>query len=119
MPTENIAVTGRPGGVPRPGRRATRIGPDGGAEKGGARGSGMSQEMPSLSAREKEVVVHLSRGLTYVQIGRRLGITAWTVDTYLRRVRAKTGAATGADLVRLGLRLQPPEADGQLDRPSA
>ncbi|HET8658087.1 MAG TPA: helix-turn-helix transcriptional regulator [Micromonosporaceae bacterium] len=79
----------------------------------------MSQERSSLSAREKEVVVHLSRGLTYFQIGRQLGITAWTVDTYLRRVRAKTGATTGADLVRLGLLLQPPEADGQPGRPSA
>ncbi|HZN19304.1 MAG TPA: helix-turn-helix transcriptional regulator [Micromonosporaceae bacterium] len=79
----------------------------------------MSQERSSLSAREKEVVVHLSRGLTYLQIGRRLGIAVWTVDTYLRRVRAKTGATTSADLVRLGLRLQPPEADGQQDRPSA
>lgn len=82
-------------------------------------GSGMSQQPSSLSAREKEVVVHLSRGLTYSQIGRRLGITARTVDTYLRRVRAKTGATTGADLVRLGLRLQPPEADGRPGHPSA
>ncbi|MFY1586544.1 response regulator transcription factor [Micromonospora sp. WMMD734] len=57
----------------------------------------------SLSPREKEVLVHFSDGLTYVQIGRRMSISTRTVDTYLRRIREKTGIKIGADLVRLGM----------------
>jgi DNA-binding CsgD family transcriptional regulator len=59
-----------------------------------------------LSRREKEVLIHFSDGLTYVQIGRRMGISRSTVDTYLRRIRVKTGATIGAELIRLGMRLR-------------
>ena len=59
-----------------------------------------------LSPREQQVLLHFSDGLTYVQISRRLGISSSTVDTYLRRIRAKTGAELGADLVRLGMALR-------------
>jgi DNA-binding CsgD family transcriptional regulator len=59
-----------------------------------------------LSLREEEVLAHLAQGLTYSQIGRRMGITASTVDTYLRRIRAKTGTHSGAELIRLWLRVE-------------
>ena len=64
-----------------------------------------------LSNRELDVLALYAQGLTYAQIARSLGIAIGTVDTHLRRVRAKTGARTGADLVRLGL--------GLADRPRA
>ena len=60
-----------------------------------------------LSDRESQVLILFADGFTYGQIGRRMGISARTVDTYLRRIRAKTGAVSGAELVRLGLRLSP------------
>ena len=59
-----------------------------------------------LSRREQEVLIHFSDGLTYVQIGRRMGISRSTVDTYLRRIRVKTGTTIGAELIRLGMRLR-------------
>jgi DNA-binding CsgD family transcriptional regulator len=59
-----------------------------------------------LSTREREVLIHFARGLTYRQIARRMGIATNTVDTYLRRIRLKSGAASGAELVRLGMSLE-------------
>ncbi|HET6500083.1 MAG TPA: helix-turn-helix transcriptional regulator [Amycolatopsis sp.] len=61
---------------------------------------------PNLSSREREVLRHFGRGLTYLQIARRMGIACSTVDTYLRRVRVKSGAASGAELVRLAVILE-------------
>ncbi|CUU55509.1 DNA-binding transcriptional regulator, CsgD family [Parafrankia irregularis] len=54
------------------------------------------------------MLASFARGHTYLQISRRLGITVATVDTYMRRVRAKTGAVNTAELVRLGLQLEWP-----------
>ena len=51
----------------------------------------------------------MSNGLTYLQTARRMGITARTVDTYLRRIRAKAGVVSGAELTRLAVAL---EVDG-------
>ncbi|WP_239334920.1 response regulator transcription factor [Frankia sp. CiP3] len=70
-------------------------------------------ELAQLSSREKDVLAHFARGLTYSQIGRKLGIAVSTVDTYMRRVRAKTGAVNTAELVRLGLQIDWPR-----DRPA-
>jgi DNA-binding CsgD family transcriptional regulator len=63
-------------------------------------------EKPNLSEREREVLTHFAHGLTYRQIARRMGITASTVDTYLRRVRVKSGATSSAELVRLAVTLE-------------
>ncbi|WP_322748468.1 MULTISPECIES: helix-turn-helix transcriptional regulator [unclassified Frankia] len=65
----------------------------------------MTEELARLSPRERDVLAHFARGFTYSQIGRRLGIADSTVDTYIRRVRAKTGVVNSAELVRLGLKL--------------
>jgi DNA-binding CsgD family transcriptional regulator len=71
----------------------------------GGPGPGTATLTDRLSDRERQVLAHYAQGFTYFQIGRRLGITRHTVDTYVRRVRAKTGVTTGAGLVRLGLGL--------------
>jgi DNA-binding CsgD family transcriptional regulator len=60
----------------------------------------------NLSPREREVLIHFADGLTYRQIARRMGIATNTVDTYLRRIRDKSGAVNGAELVRLAISLE-------------
>jgi DNA-binding CsgD family transcriptional regulator len=62
-----------------------------------------------LSPREREVLIHFAHGLTYRQIARRMGIATNTVDTYLRRIRVKSGAGNSAELVRLAISLEPPD----------
>jgi len=60
----------------------------------------------ALSTREREVLLHFSSGLTYAQIGRRMGISPSTVDTYLRRIKQKTGFTVSAELILLGSQLR-------------
>jgi len=62
-----------------------------------------------FSVREREVMRHFAKGLTYLQIARRMGIKVSTVDTYLRRVRLKSGVASGAGLIRLAISLEEPD----------
>jgi DNA-binding CsgD family transcriptional regulator len=64
-----------------------------------------------LSPREREVLGHFATGFTYAQIANRLGISPHTVDTYLRRVREKTGAGSGAELTRLAVVLEMLDGD--------
>jgi DNA-binding CsgD family transcriptional regulator len=66
-----------------------------------------------LSPRECDVLAYFARGFTYSQISRRMGIAVHTVDTYLRRIRKKTGARNSADLVRLGLELTLPNPEAR------
>lgn len=56
-----------------------------------------------LSSREEEVLRQISQGLTHSQIARRLGISRHTVDTYVKRVRAKLGVGNKAELTRVAL----------------
>ncbi|TDD23837.1 response regulator transcription factor [Nonomuraea diastatica] len=58
---------------------------------------------PSLSGREKQVLRQISRGLTHGQIATRLGISQHTVDTYVKRIRAKLGAGNKAELTKAAL----------------
>lgn len=53
-----------------------------------------------LTPREREIAALLSDGLTSKLIGKRLAISPRTVDVYRARLMRKTGAATGAELVR-------------------
>ncbi|MEV4561487.1 helix-turn-helix transcriptional regulator [Kitasatospora sp. NPDC049285] len=62
---------------------------------------------PPLSPREIEVLGHLAQGLTYSTIARRLQLSPHTVETYLRRIRAKTGSANRAQLALLTVTLRP------------
>jgi DNA-binding CsgD family transcriptional regulator len=54
-----------------------------------------------LSAREREVLRLLAGGRTYSAIARRMGLSPHTVDTYLRRIRAKTGISNRIQLALL------------------
>jgi len=56
-----------------------------------------------LSGRELQVLRQISRGLTHGQIATRLGISPHTVDTYVKRIRAKLGVGNKAELTRIAL----------------
>jgi DNA-binding NarL/FixJ family response regulator len=56
-----------------------------------------------LSQREGQVLRQISRGLTHGQIATRLGISPHTVDTYVKRIRAKLGVGNKAELTRAAL----------------
>jgi DNA-binding NarL/FixJ family response regulator len=56
-----------------------------------------------LSDREQTVVVLTARGFNGPEIGRQLGITAKTVDTYKQRIEEKLGLAHRTDYVKLAL----------------
>jgi DNA-binding CsgD family transcriptional regulator len=64
----------------------------------------------TLSKREQEVLTHLVDGQTYTAIARRMGLSPHTVDTYLRRIRAKTGATNRMQLLRYAIALTSPRA---------
>ncbi|MEO3808398.1 response regulator transcription factor [Sphaerisporangium sp. B11E5] len=57
----------------------------------------------NLSQREAQVLRQISRGLTHGQIATRLGISPHTVDTYVKRIRAKLGVGNKAELTRAAL----------------
>ena len=54
-----------------------------------------------LSARERQVLGHVASGLTHQQIGRTLGISQHTVDTYVKRIRTKLRAGNKAELTKV------------------
>jgi DNA-binding NarL/FixJ family response regulator len=56
-----------------------------------------------LSEREEQVLRQISSGLTHGQIATRLGISPHTVDTYVKRIRAKLGVGNKAELTRAAL----------------
>jgi DNA-binding NarL/FixJ family response regulator len=57
----------------------------------------------SLSDREAQVLRQISSGLTHTQVAARLGISRHTVDTYVKRIRAKLGVGNKAELTRVAL----------------
>ena len=56
-----------------------------------------------LSEREQAVVILTARGFNGPEIGRQLGITAKTVDTYKQRIEEKLGLAHRSEYVRFAL----------------
>jgi DNA-binding NarL/FixJ family response regulator len=56
-----------------------------------------------LSEREEQVLRQIAHGLTHGQIATRLGISPHTVDTYVKRIRAKLGVGNKAELTRVAL----------------
>lgn len=58
-----------------------------------------------LSDRERTVVILTAKGFNGPEIGRQLGITAKTVDTYKQRIQEKLGLAHRSDYVQLALKL--------------
>ena len=66
-------------------------------------GAAPTPSAQSLSEREEQVLRQISQGLTHGQIATRLGISRHTVDTYVKRIRAKLGAGNKAELTRAAL----------------
>lgn len=58
-----------------------------------------------LTPREREVLAMVAKGYTHKQIGTRLRLSKATVDTYVHRVRQKTGSVNKAGLTRVAIRL--------------
>lgn len=57
-------------------------------------------DMPPLSRREAQVLWQVARGMTHGQIARALAISPHTVDTYVKRIRAKWKIGNKAELAR-------------------
>jgi DNA-binding NarL/FixJ family response regulator len=58
-----------------------------------------------LANREIETLVSVALGLTHGQIARRMGLTEATVNTYVKRIRAKLNAGNKAELTRKAIEL--------------
>ncbi|XVV08840.1 response regulator transcription factor [Actinoplanes sp. CA-131856] len=58
-----------------------------------------------LTEREVETLRWVAQGLTHSQIGRRMGLTESTVNTYVKRIRAKLHAGNKAELTRRAIEL--------------
>jgi DNA-binding NarL/FixJ family response regulator len=68
-----------------------------------------------LARRERETLDFIAQGLTHAQTARMLGVSEFTVHSYVRRVRGKIAAGNTADLTRHALKLrknQPAESPG-------
>jgi DNA-binding CsgD family transcriptional regulator len=61
--------------------------------------TGVRPPAADLSAREREIVRLVAAGLPNKAIGDVLGISPWTVSSYLRRLFAKCGVRSRAALV--------------------
>ena len=59
--------------------------------------------LASLSHREQSVVIRTAQGFNGPEIGRQLGITAKTVDTYKQRIEEKLGLSHRSEYVRFAL----------------
>jgi len=57
----------------------------------------------ALSRREEQVLTQIAHGLTHSQVATKLGIRRHTVDTYVKRIRSKTGAGNKAELTRAAI----------------
>lgn len=75
--------------------------------------TGVSAEMavrpeaaPRLTPREQDVLSRLAHGMTHKQIGRELGLSKSTVDTYVYRISQKISGGNKAQLTRLAMDLQ-------------
>jgi DNA-binding NarL/FixJ family response regulator len=58
----------------------------------------------ALSAREQEVLDHLSKGFLYKEIAEKMGISYETVHTYIRRIYEKLQVNTRTEAVAKFLR---------------
>ena len=58
-----------------------------------------------LGDREAQTLRLLASGYTHAQIGRRMGLTELTVNTYVKRIRVKLNAGNKAELTRKAIQL--------------
>lgn len=74
-----------------------------------------------LTAREREVLAALARGLTYDQVGMALDVSGNTVRTHVRKIYQKLGAATRTEAVLAAIErgvLRPMSSSSSLARRS-
>lgn len=71
---------------------------------GAVLGAGTESDLPALTARERDVLTLLADGLSNDAVGARLGISAETVRTHLRKAMAKLEADTRTQAVATALR---------------
>lgn len=64
--------------------------------------------LSDLSPRERQVLAYIAGGYTHEQAARRLGVSRHTVDTYLKRLRAKIGDGNKAYLTRIAMQAHVP-----------
>lgn len=57
----------------------------------------------TLTAREKDVLKHLSHGYSNAKIGEQLHLSPRTIEKYVSRLLQKTGTSNRADLVRFAI----------------
>jgi len=79
--------------------------PNSRAGAGGSTDTDIDSDAPALTVREHQVLEHLAEGATCQAIARRLNLSPHTVDTYLRRIRSKTGATNRTQLALLAFSL--------------
>lgn len=60
--------------------------------------------LPELSAREREVLEKIARGVTQREIAESLGLSVKTVETYRARIAEKLGLESRAELVEYAIR---------------
>ncbi|WP_169797044.1 response regulator [Streptacidiphilus griseoplanus] len=58
-----------------------------------------NREGPLLTAREEEALGWIAKGMTHAQTARRMGVATSTVDTYVKRIRARLSLGNKAELV--------------------
>jgi FixJ family two-component response regulator len=73
--------------------------------------AGLRARYDSLTAREREVMALVVRGLLNKQIAGELGTTEATVKLHRGRVMHKMQVESLADLIRMAAKLEPPEAN--------
>ena len=61
------------------------------------------ENKPSLTRREKEVLLLISEGLTNSEIGEKIFVSTLTIDTHRKNLLVKLGARNSAALIRIAL----------------
>lgn len=59
--------------------------------------------IPRLTKREKEILLHLSQGLTSNQIAEKLFLSPLTVDTHRKNLHQKFGTHNSTEMIRVAL----------------
>ncbi|MBK6995501.1 MAG: response regulator transcription factor [Lewinellaceae bacterium] len=62
-----------------------------------------SSPLPLLTAREKEVLIHISEGMTNQEIASKLFVSPLTVDSHRKNLLAKFGVKNTAQMVKVAL----------------
>jgi PAS domain S-box-containing protein len=61
----------------------------------------LTPQVPTLTRREHDIITAMGEGMTSKEIGRMLGLSHRTVETYRQRLMTKTGAKNASQLLAL------------------